>query len=124
MLVQFEKPSQPIATYVQSNLNTSNRPMLLPDLSHITSISFLLATHFLLDLKIIPHFLLVQRYLYQIHRYQIQQCHHFVVCFESCNDVAFIVSKNCIIYYMISPSQQQSFEVIQLTSHQCVGIEI
>ena len=33
--VPRQKPSQPIATYVQSNLNASNWQMLLGDLSHI-----------------------------------------------------------------------------------------
>ena len=38
MLVQSQKPSQPIATYVQHILNASNRQMLR-DLSHISMLS-------------------------------------------------------------------------------------
>ena len=66
-LVQFQKPSQPIATYVRSNLNASNRQIPLGNLSHI--ISKLSTTelapfpfypvHHLIDLEIIPRFLLV-----------------------------------------------------------------
>ena len=35
MLVQFQKTSQPTETYIQSNLNASNRQFLFGDLSHI-----------------------------------------------------------------------------------------
>ena len=65
MLVQFQKPSQQIATYVQSNLNASNRQMHLGDLSHISKLSTLeiaplpFYPAYLLDLEIIPRFLLM-----------------------------------------------------------------
>ena len=57
--------------------------------------------------------------------YSSQQCHfHCVVCFEKLQPYCFHCSKNSIIYYIAFPTQQQSFEVIQLSSHQCVGMEI
>ena len=34
------------------------------------------------------------------------------------------LSVKTLIYYMVFPTQQQSFEVIQLSSHQCVVMEI
>ena len=118
MLVQFQQPSQPIAMYVQSNLNASNRQMLRGDLSHIYQLS---------NSELTPSSILSisspssgnnssisgsVSYLCQIHLHQIQQYHRCVVCFESCNHVASIVSKNSNIYDMVFPTQQQSFEVI------------
>ena len=113
MLVQFQK-TQPIATYVQNNLNASNRQMLLGDLSHIIISKLSTSELACSSILSISSFRFGNNSLLSS---SVTLSVSYLSPSDSTMSSLYCLLKGCnqIICYMVCPTQQQSLEVIQLS---------